>query len=58
MSWTSRLCFILYGKFRREKSYSLPLHVTLSNLIPAGRRKHLKGEINLGHNCIMLVFLF
>ena len=53
---------ILRCIFGRRKSCSLPPHVTLNSLIAAGKRKHLKGEINLvhsrGHDCIMLVFYF
>ena len=56
------LTSILHRIFGRKKSYSLPPCVTLNNLIPADKRKHLKGEIKLvycrGHDCIMLVFYF
>ena len=58
----SGLRSILRHIFGRKKSYTLPPHITLNNLILADKRKHLKGEINLvycrGHDCIMLVFYF
>ena len=54
----SILCCI----FGSKKSYLLPPHITLNNLIPADKRKHFKEEISLvhykGHNGIMLVFYF
>ena len=47
---------------RKKFSYSVPLHVTLNNLIEADKRKHLRGEISLvhcrGHDCILLLFYF
>ena len=53
---------ILHRIFGKKTSYSLPPHVTLNNLIPADKKRHLKGEINLvycrGHDCTMLVFYF
>ena len=53
---------ILHRIFGRKKSHSLPPLITLNNLIPADKRKHLKGKISLvhcrGYNYIILVFYF
>ena len=48
--------------FCNKKPYSIPSHITLSNLIPVDKREYLKGTISLGHcrghNCIISVLYF
>ena len=49
LSTMVRLWRIFSRKFCKKKPYSIPLHITLNNLIPVDEREYLKGSISLGH---------
>ena len=49
LSTMVRLWRIFSRKFCKKKPYSIPLQITLNNLIPVDEREYLKGSVSLGH---------